>query len=72
MAGEKEAFAEVAGYDLFGVADRREIDARIPAHQYIDVHQYTSEQRLRIQVLVFAEEWGEQLGNASGGHGGGL
>ena len=31
-AGHEEAFAEMAGYDLFGVADGGEVDAGIPTH----------------------------------------
>ena len=66
MAGEEEAFAEVAGYDLFGVADRGEIDAGIPTHQYIDVRRYIRKQR---RSIVFSDEGGQQLGYASGIHG---
>jgi len=41
IAGGEEALAEVAGYDFFGVADGGEVDAGIPAEEYIDVRRYT-------------------------------
>ena len=41
MSCREQAFAEVAGYDLFRVADCGQVDAGIPVHQYIDVHRYT-------------------------------
>jgi len=40
MAGGEEAFAEVASDDFLRVADRREIHARVPALQYIDICRY--------------------------------
>jgi hypothetical protein len=40
MAGGEEALAEVAGNDVFGIADGGEIDAGIPAEEYIDVRRY--------------------------------
>src|SRR5208282_6180312 len=36
----EEGFAEVAGDDFFGVADGGEVDAGIPADEYIDVCRY--------------------------------
>jgi len=36
----EEAFAEVAGDDLFLIADGCEIYARVPALQYIDIRRY--------------------------------
>jgi hypothetical protein len=33
MAGGEEAFAEVAGDDVFGVADGGQVDARVPAEE---------------------------------------
>jgi hypothetical protein len=41
MAGGEEALAEVAGHDLVGVADGSEVDAGVPADEYIDVCRYT-------------------------------
>ena len=41
MACGEEAFTEVAGDDLFRVADGREVDAGVPAEKYIDVCRYT-------------------------------
>ena len=40
MTGGEEAFAEVAGDDFFGVADGGEVDAGVPAEEYIDVRRY--------------------------------
>jgi hypothetical protein len=42
MAGGEEAFAEVAGDDILGVADGGQVDAGVPAEEYIDVRRYTS------------------------------
>ena len=69
LAGQEEAFAEVAGYDPFGVADRGEIDTGVPPHEYIDVRRYTREQR---RSVIFSGEGGQQLGYPSGVHGGRL
>jgi hypothetical protein len=41
VAGGEEAFAEVAGYDIFLVADGGQVDAGVPALEYIDVRRYT-------------------------------
>ena len=41
VAGGEEGFAEVAEDDLFRVADGGEVDAGIPAQEYIDVGRYT-------------------------------
>ena len=43
MAGGEEAFAEVAGDDVFGVADGGEVDAGVPAEKYIDVGRYIAQ-----------------------------
>jgi hypothetical protein len=43
MAGGEEGFAEVAGDDFFTVANGGEVDAGIPAAQYIDVRRYMLE-----------------------------
>lgn len=43
MAGGKEALAEVTGDDLFRVADGSEVDAGVPAKEYIDVRRYILE-----------------------------
>lgn len=43
MAGGKEALAEVTGDDLFRVADGSEVDAGVPAKEYIDVRRYMFE-----------------------------
>jgi len=40
MAGGEEGFAEVAGDDFFRVADRGQVDAGIPAEEYIDIRRY--------------------------------
>ena len=45
VAGGEEALAEVTGDDLFGVADGGQVDAGIPAEEYIDVRRYTLELR---------------------------
>jgi hypothetical protein len=42
MAGGEQAFAEVAGDDILGVADGGQVDAGVPAEEYIDVRRYTS------------------------------
>jgi hypothetical protein len=39
-AGGEEAFAEVAGDDIFGVADGGEVDVSVPLEEYIDVRRY--------------------------------
>jgi hypothetical protein len=43
VAGGEEALAEVAGDDFFGVADGGEVDAGVPAEEYIDVCRYMVE-----------------------------
>ena len=43
LAGGEEGLAEVAADDVFGVADGGEIDAGIPAEEYIDVCRYMLE-----------------------------
>jgi hypothetical protein len=43
MAGGEEGFAEVAGDDFFYVADSGEVDAGVPAEEYIDVRRYMLE-----------------------------
>ena len=43
VAGGEEAFAEVAGDDVFRVADGGEVDTGVPAQEYIDVRRYTLE-----------------------------
>jgi len=45
MAGGEEGFAEVAGYDLFRLADGGEVDTSIPVEEYIDVLRYMIELR---------------------------
>jgi hypothetical protein len=42
-AGGEEAFSEVAGDDSFFGADGGEVDAGVPAEEYIDVRRYTAE-----------------------------
>lgn len=39
----EETFAEMARHDLFWIANRCQIDARVPMKQYIDVRRYTFE-----------------------------
>src|SRR5712692_4229703 len=45
MAGGKQGFAEVAGDDLVRLAHGGEVDAGIPAEEYIDVCRYLSQLR---------------------------
>ena len=40
VSGGEETLAEVAGDDFFFVADRGEVDAGVPALEYIDVRRY--------------------------------
>jgi hypothetical protein len=40
VASQKEALAEVAGYDCFFAADGGEVDAGVPTLEYIDVRRY--------------------------------
>jgi hypothetical protein len=40
VAGGEEGLAEVAGDDVFGVADGGQVDAGVPAQKYIDVRRY--------------------------------
>jgi hypothetical protein len=40
MLGGEEGFAEVAGDDFFFAADGGEVDAGVPALEYIDVCRY--------------------------------
>ena len=40
VAGGEKAFAEVAGDDFLFVADRSQVDAGVPALEYIDVRRY--------------------------------
>jgi hypothetical protein len=47
MAGGEEGFAEVAGDDFFGIADGGEVNAGVPAEEYIDVRRYTVQLRRR-------------------------
>ena len=42
MLRGEEALAEVAADYFFFIADGGEINAGVPALEYIDVHQYTS------------------------------
>jgi len=67
LPGGEEAFAEVAGDDLFRIADGGEIDARVPAEEYIDVGRYMIE--VGGCELFASEEWCEQFGDARGLHG---
>ena len=43
VAGGEKGFAEVAGDDFLGIADRSEVDAGVPTEQYIDVRRYMLE-----------------------------
>ena len=49
MPGCEQAFAEVTGYDFFGIAYGSEVDAGVPAEQYIDVCRYMGDQVLGIE-----------------------
>jgi hypothetical protein len=40
VAGDEEALAEVSCHDMFWIADCGEVDAGIPAEEYIDVRRY--------------------------------
>ena len=77
MPGCEQALAEVAGYDFFGIADGSEVDAGVPAEQYIDVRRYTlqlsggQDSRFLVASLLGMtrggagrEEWVEQFGDA--------
>lgn len=65
MLGGEQGFAEVAGDDVFGVADGGEVDARIPVDEYIDVCRYISQLRFAQGIR---EERLEQFGDAVGRH----
>jgi len=77
VAGGEEGFAEVAGDDFFWIADGGEIDAGVPAEEYIDICRYTIELSLGEHRLLVAalsemtrrEEGLEQFGDAGGLHG---
>jgi len=74
VAGGEEAFAEVAGHDFFGVADGGEVDAGVPAEEYIDVRRYMLiECVVGCQSLVvgrwLSEKGTEEFGDAGGVHG---
>jgi hypothetical protein len=45
VAGGEEGFAEVASDDFFFAADGGEVDAGVPALEYIDVRRYILELR---------------------------
>ena len=45
MAGGEKALAEMASDDVLGVADGGQIDAGVPAEEYIDVRRYTLQLR---------------------------
>ena len=53
VTGGEEGFAEVAFYDIFRLADRREIGAGVPAEQEVEV-----ERELKKQLLC----WGGKVG----------
>lgn len=57
----EEAFTEVAGYDLVGIADCGQVHAGVPAQKYIDVYRYMSEKMRRV---AYPHEWGQQFGDA--------
>jgi hypothetical protein len=40
VTGCKETFTEMAGDNLFGVANSGQVDAGVPAKKHIDVHRY--------------------------------
>ena len=70
VAGGEEAFAEVAGHDLFGVADGGEIDAGVPSLEYIDICRYTIQVAGRQSLAIgLIEKWFEEFGYAAGMHG---
>jgi hypothetical protein len=84
VTGGEEGFAKVARHDVFGIADGGEVDAGIPAQEYIDVCRYMLELRGRQKsrlltlarggmILVWstgqAKEWFEQFGDAARVHG---
>jgi hypothetical protein len=49
VPGSEEGFAEVAGDDLIFIADGGEVDAGVPADEYIDVRRYIMELKRRQQ-----------------------
>jgi len=63
-ARSEEALAEVAGDDLFGIANGREIDTLIPAEKYIDVCRYIRDEL----VVDIADKRMKQVGDAGGIH----
>ena len=62
VAGGEEAFTEVAGDDVFRVADGGEVDPRIPVGEYIDVSRYMVE-IIFCQGLRRVEERMEKFGD---------
>jgi len=71
VAGGEEGFAEVASDNLFRVADGGEIDARIPAEEYIDVRRYMltkGDVSRRSLVVGISQERLEQFGDAGAVH----
>jgi len=78
MSRGEEGFAEVAGDDLVWVADGGEVDAGVPAEEYIDVRRYKlqvghreplrfAQGRLKTGVGLL-QEWFQELGDAGGLH----
>ena len=65
VASKEKALPEVAGDDLFRITDRGEIDAGIPAQQYIDVYRCLLELSGRQRAI---EEWLEKGDDACGVH----
>jgi hypothetical protein len=82
VAGDEEGFAEVASNDFFFVADGGEVDAGVPAEEYIDVRRYILElgvgqdSRFPTRPVLFGMTriWNggqkglEQFGDAGGVH----
>ena len=71
MTGGEEGFAEVAGDYFFWIADGGEVDAGVPAEEYIDVRRYmfvecvVGREPLVVGIL---QERLEQFGDAGGVH----
>jgi hypothetical protein len=66
VAGGEEGFAKVASDNLFRVADGGQVDAGIPAKQYIDIRRYVVTEH--IVGRRRPEEGDEEFGDAGGMH----
>jgi len=62
LARGKEGFSKVSGDDFFWIADRRQIDFRVPLQQQIQIRR--NEFELAIRKGIGAEEWSEQFADS--------